>query len=349
MAGSMRQRQNSFLLGVLLILISGASSSSRLLPDDDDHSSMVLRHEQWMSYHGRVYTDALEKERRFQIFKENVQRIDAFNSGVDKGYKLGVNEFTDLTTDEIRARNGYKRQQPKVLLSDSKPSFRYANVTAVPAVMDWRKTGAVTPVKDQGDCGCCWAFSAVAAMEGINQLKTGKLVSLSEQELVDCDVKGDDYGCQGGLMDSAFKFIIGNKGLTSESSYPYTGVDGTCKTKKAETPVAKITGYEDVPANNEEALRQAVAHQPVSVAIDAGEFDFHFYKSGVFSGECGTMLDHGVTAVGYGTAADGTEYWIVKNSWGTKWGENGYVRMKRNVADKEGICGIAIEASYPTA
>lgn len=186
-------------------------------------------------------------------------------------------------------------------------------------------------------------------MEGINQLKNGKLISLSEQELVDCDVRGEDAGCQGGLMDNAFKFIIENKGLTLESNYPYTGEDGICSTKKAANPVAKITGYEDVPANNEEALLQAVAHHPVSVAIDAGEFDFHFYKSGVFSGECGTMLDHGVTAVGYGTSADGSKYWTVKNSWGTTWGENGYIRMKRNVADKEGICGIAMDASYPIA
>lgn len=166
-AASMKQLQNllpPFVLGVVLIiimLISGASSS-RILSHDvdgDQQSSMALRHEQWMAYHGRVYADAVEKERRFKIFKENVERIEAFNSaGVDKGYKLGVNQFADLSTQEIRARNGYRRQQPKVGLSESKTSFRYANVTAVPAVMDWRKYGAVTPVKNQGDCGNIYLY-----------------------------------------------------------------------------------------------------------------------------------------------------------------------------------------------
>ncbi|KAK3184001.1 hypothetical protein Dsin_031287 [Dipteronia sinensis] len=310
-------------------------------------SLMYERHDQWMARYGRVYSNNDEKEKRFQIYKENVALIESFNQANNKPYKLGVNEFADLTNEEFKAsRNRFKGH---MCSQNELISFKYENVTAVPSTMDWRKKGAVTPIKDQGQCGCCWAFSAVAAMEGITKLTTGKLVSLSEQELVDCDVKGVDEGCNGGLMDDAFKFIQQNKGLTTETNYPYTGVDGTCSANKEANHAADINGFEDVPANNEKALLKAVASQPVSVAIDAGGSDFQFYSSGVFTGECGTELDHGVTAVGYGVDADGTKYWLVKNSWGTSWGEEGYIRMQRGVAAKEGLCGIAMVASYPTA
>ncbi|KAI3421405.1 Pept_C1 domain-containing protein [Psidium guajava] len=150
-------------------------------------------------------------------------------------------------------------------------------------------------------------------------------------------------------MDDAFEFIIGNHGLTTETNYPYQAVDGTCNAREEAPRAAKITGYEDVPSNSESALLKAVAHQPVSIAVDAGESAFQFYSSSIFTGECGTDPDHGVAAVGHGTSEDGTKYWLVKNSWGTGWGEEGYIRMKRDIDAKEGLCGIAKQASYSTA
>ncbi|KAK9053904.1 hypothetical protein SSX86_024979 [Deinandra increscens subsp. villosa] len=336
----MSSRTSLALIFFLVSLLSHAAS--RLLSENSSYES----HEQWMGRYGRNYKDPEEKERRSQIYQKNVQYIETFNNAMNKGYKLAVNEFADLTNEEFRTtRNRFKAHE----CSPSTPAFRYENVTAVPSSVDWRKKGAVTPIKDQGQCGCCWAFSAVAAMEGITQLKTGKLVSLSEQELVDCDTSGVDQGCEGGLMDNAFDFIVNNKGLTTETNYPYTGVDGTCNSNGESNHAATITGHEDVPANSESALLKVVSSQPVSVAIDASGSDFQFYSSGVFKGDCGTELDHGVTAVGYGTSDDGTKYWLVKNSWGTSWGLEGYIMMQRDVEAKEGICGIAMQASYPTA
>ncbi|XP_061364483.1 zingipain-2-like [Gastrolobium bilobum] len=338
--------QNHYVLALFLIFTVWTSHvmSLRLL---DAYTSET--HENWMSLYGKSYKDAAQKQKRYQIFKHNLEFIESFNAAGDKPFNLSINQFADITNEEFKASlNGQKKAH--VLGTATKTtSFKYANVTSIPTTVDWRERGAVTPIKDQGSCGSCWAFSTVASTEGIHQITTGELVSLSEQELVDC-VKGNSDGCNGGYVEDAFEFIVKKGGIASEAYYPYKGVDRTCKVKKETTNHGvRIKGYETVPANSEEALLKAVANQPVSVYIAAGGSAFQFYSSGVFTGKCRTDVDHVVTVVGYGESHDGTKYWLVKNSWGTKWGEEGYIRMKRDIHAKEGLCGIATNPSYPTA
>ncbi|KAI0495919.1 hypothetical protein KFK09_022226 [Dendrobium nobile] len=302
----MDSRSSTWLAIFLLGFLSWASQLTLSRPIS---LPMEVRYQQWMAQYGRVYKDPIEKARRFNIFKANAEYIDSANANAGRKYRLALNQFADFTNDEFSSsRNGFV-DLSFVSNAESTSEFRYGDVKDVPDAVDWRSKGAVTPVKDQGHCGCCWAFSAVAATEGITKISTGNLISLSEQELVDCDTNGNDHACKA---------------------------------------AATIKGYEDVPTNNEFALMQAVANQPVSVAIDANSSDFKLYAGGVFTGQCGTNIDHGVAVVGYGTDSEGTSFWLVKNSWGTSWGEQGYIRMQRNVTDAQGLCGIAIHPSYPT-
>ncbi|RLN11487.1 zingipain-2-like [Panicum miliaceum] len=336
-------------LAAALLAVTLMAASAAAAPWERADEEVRHLYEAWKAEQGRPGGNGGDDRLRLEVFRDNLCYIDARNAEADAGlhgFRLGLTPFADLTLEEFRGRVlGFQFQSRRRndTVDEDEDGFG-DQLAAVPAAVDWRKSGAVTGVKNQRSCGGCWAFSAVAAMEGINKIVTGKLISLSEQELIDCDRKS--HGCKGGRMDYAFQFVISNGGIDSEADYPYTARDGTCNEAKKKKKVVSINSYGHVPANNEKALQMAVAKQPVSVAIEAGGRDFQLYKSGVFDGACGTKLDHGVTAVGYGSAG-GKDFWIVKNSWGTGWGEGGYIRMRRNVAAPTGKCGIAMDAYYP--
>jgi len=291
--------------------------------------------------YNKTYASSSEQAFRYRVFKKNLEQIHAHN-GKNLGFTLAVNHFADLTTDEFRERY----LGVKLDLADIKPAPAGHKVTgeALQATVDWRTKGAVTAVKDQGQCGSCWSFSTTGSVEGAWFLSKGSLVSLSEQNLVDCSGAQGNQGCNGGLMDDAFQYIIANKGIDTEKSYPYEAEDDKCRFKAANVG-ATISSYKDVESGSETGLQSAVALTPVSVAIDASHFSFQFYSSGVYyeSSCSATELDHGVLAVGYGTDS-GKDYWLVKNSWAASWGDKGYIKMSRN---RNNNCGIATAASYP--
>lgn len=268
---------------------------------------------------------------KFEIFKENIKFINYHN---DNNYNLEINKFADET---VHTNNIFSKQKTQNIII-------FNNDTLVPLEKDWRKENAVTSVKNQGNCGSCWAFSTTGSIEGIVAIKNGELFNISEQQLVDCSNNYGNNGCEGGLMDNGFKYVIDN-GLCSEKEYPYEAVDGKCKECKS---IIEIKNYHDI-ESNEKVLKRAVSQQPVSVAIQANLSSFRFYSNGVYSDPmCGNGLDHGVLIVGYGyDLMLNKEYWIVKNSWGEDWGENGYIRIERNSNKDGGMCGITLQASIP--
>lgn len=298
----------------------------------------------WKTFHNKQYETDTEEGARYAIWRDNLRKIQQHNSE-GHSYTLAMNQFGDLTVDEYRFFFLGLRSHFSNETEQQGSSFLPPSGVTLPDTVDWRTKGYVTPVKNQGQCGSCWAFSATGSLEGQHFKKTGQLVSLSEQNLVDCSTKYGNHGCEGGLMDYAFKYIKENGGIDTEASYPYKARDGSCHFKSADVG-ATDTGYMDIQRGSESALQSAVATVgPISVAIDAGHESFQFYHKGIYNEPAcsSTLLDHGVLAVGYGTY-EGQDYWLVKNSWGTSWGMQGYIMMSRN---KNNQCGIATSASYP--
>ena len=297
----------------------------------------------FMTKYNKKYDTQDEYNSRFSTFINNLNKIKYHNEYNDD-WKMDVNHFADMSSEDFNnsvKKNGCLNVDQGSELRTKQTFLSFEK--DLPDSWDWTEKGAVTSVKDQGQCGSCWAFSTTGSVEGSYFLNTGKLVSLSEQQLVDCSSSYNNNGCSGGLMDNAFNYII-DHGICSESSYPYRAIDG--RSCKLCTSQLKISSFIDVTPNNEEALRQAVYKQPVSVAIEADQNVFQFYSGGVMSSTCGTNLDHGVLVVGWGEL-NNKPYWKVKNSWGEFWGNNGYILLERNVKAKEGQCGIAVMPSYP--
>jgi cathepsin L len=297
---------------------------------------------------GKQYTFSEEVTRR-SIWEANVAIIRNHNLEADLGlhtYTLGMNQLGDLTVEEFaRQMNGLDISLRNQTNDASRLTYRAPSNVKLPDSVDWRPKGYVTGVKDQGQCGSCWAFSTTGSLEGQHFAKTQQLVSLSEQNLVDCSGSFGNMGCNGGLMDSAFKYIKANGGIDTEPSYPYEARNDKCRFNAANVG-ATDTGFVDVAAQDEMALQSAIATVgPISVAIDAAHSSFQLYKSGVYNEPaCSPVrLDHGVLAVGY-DSLNGQDYYIVKNSWGLVWGNEGYIFMSRN---KMNQCGIATMSSYP--
>jgi len=293
----------------------------------------------WMQKFQKSYSHD-EFQHRYSVFKNNMDFIEAHNKA-NKGFTVEMNKFGDLTVHEFS--NLYLGSSYTAKKVDNKIS----SPTALPTSFDWRSKGAVSHVKNQGQCGSCWSFSTTGSTEGchyIQEKAPKKMVSLSEQNLMDCSTSQGNQGCDGGLMTQAMDYIIQNGGIDTENSYPYTAEDGTCNYNPSNSG-ATLKSYVNVNQGDENDLQAKVAIGPTSVAIDASQSSFQFYTSGVYyEPDCSsTQLDHGVLAVGWGVSS-GSDYWIVKNSWGTDWGQAGYIWMSRN---KQNNCGIATMATLP--
>jgi C1A family cysteine protease len=332
----------------VVALIALVAAPALATPMTEDNYDFLFR--AWRTQFGKTYSTPEEAHLRYNIFKANLDKVTAHNAKSEP-WTMAMNEFGDLTPTEFAAGRigGYVPRNLRRAAPAGNLAVAKVDAADLPSSVDWTTKGAVTGVKNQGQCGSCWSFSTTGSVEGIGAISGKGLVSLSEQMLVDCSGNYGNQGCNGGLMDDAFKYIINKGGLCSEAAYPYHASDGQCQASSCQLqPSSAITGYHDVTQDDMSALQTAAAQQPVSVAIEADQTSFQLYHGGVFTASCGTRLDHGVLVVGYGSD-NGQDYWKVKNSWGASWGEAGYIRMGRGSSfGSSGQCGIQMQPSYPT-
>ena len=305
-------------IALLLAVITAAS----VLFTQVDRNSVVSEFEAWKAHHGIKYESAFENAYREKVFLENKLKVELHNADKYKTYEMGLNQFSALTQEE------FQQQFLGLVLPENFESVESLSDDADVGDVDWTTQGAVTPVKNQGSCGSCWAFSTTGALEGLSKVAYGKLQNFSEQQLVDCSGSYGNQACNGGLMDNAFKYVR-DHGIVQEQEYPYKGVKQACQKNAGDF---KISGFTDIKDCN--TLANAVAGRPISVAVDATNWSP--YKTGIFN-NCKTSLNHGVLLVGVSA-----ESWKVKNSWGPSWGESGFIRLSRG-----NTCGICNVASYP--
>jgi len=304
--------------------------------------------EEWKLKFGKSYSSDTEEHFRRKIFTHNKDKVERHNQRADKGkhtYYLAINRFADQLSTEVRGTmNGFKQREGNHSRVGAK-FIPQTNIGSLPEEVDWRTLGAVTPVKDQGTCGSCYTFSATGSLEGRLARKTGKLISLSEQQILDCSEFFGNAGCNGGQIDQSFQYVIENGGIDTEQSYLYEGEQDACRYQPEKSATTEVS-FVDLRPGDELALKEAIATQgPVSIGIDASHESLHLYSHGIYrEPHCDPgLLDHAVLVVGYG-GKDQEKYWLVKNSWGPDWGDSGYIKIAR---EEDNMCGVASEASYP--
>ena len=303
------------------VLIALFAAAAMLL---NHHStSTVSQFDQWKATHGISYSSQFENAYRERIFLQNLAEIEAHNARKDQTYTMGINQFTAMTQEE------FEEAYLGLIAPESNQNVEINQEYTVAGDIDWNSQGYVTPVKNQGQCGSCWAFSTTGGLEWLSKSQ-GNLQSFSEQQLVDCSSSYGNQGCNGGLMTSAFKYVR-DKGIVHEDEYPYKAVKQACK---QDSGPYKIGGYKEIRDCN--TLSSTISNRAISVAVDATNWSR--YGGGVFS-NCATRLNHGVTLIGVNSGN-----WVIKNSWGTTWGEKGTIRLASG-----NTCGVCNMASYPTA